>query len=50
MAAATRVALGRPTEDKDLWKLRLKKLEGLVVYGLIEAKVGSGKPELILEL
>jgi len=50
MAAATRVALGRPMEDKDLWRLRLKKLESLIVYGLIEAKVGPVKPELILEL
>lgn len=39
MAAESRVAISRASEDKELWRLRLRKLEDLVVYGLIEAKV-----------
>ena len=39
MATETRIALSHAKEDKDLWRLRLLKLEDLVVYGLIEVKV-----------
>jgi len=39
MASETRVAMTRATDDKELWRLRLRKLEEIVVYGLIEAKV-----------
>jgi hypothetical protein len=40
MASETRLAMSQ-TDDKQIWKLRLKKLQDLVVYALIEAKVRS---------
>ena len=40
MSAETRVGLSRAEEkDKELWTLRLRKLEDLCVYALIESKV-----------
>ena len=40
VAAESRVCLARASErDKDLWKGRLTRLEELVAYGLIEARV-----------
>jgi len=42
VAAESRVCLARAGErDKDLWKARLNRLEELVAYGLIEARVPS---------
>jgi hypothetical protein len=42
MSAETRVGLTRAEEkDKELWTLRLRKLEDLCVYALIESKVPS---------
>jgi hypothetical protein len=41
MATETRVGLFHTKEDKDLWRLRLRKLEDFVVYGLIEVKVSQ---------
>lgn len=43
MATETRIGLSHAKEDKDLWRFRLRKLEDLVVYGLIEAKVSPSK-------
>jgi hypothetical protein len=43
MASETRLALSHATQDKDLWKLRLRKLEDLVTFGLIESKVHISK-------
>ena len=39
MASETRAALAHAKEDKHLWTLRLKKLEELIIYALIESKV-----------
>ena len=39
MATETRIGLSHAKEDKELWRLRLRKLEDLVIYGLIEVKV-----------
>ena len=40
MSAETRVGLQRAEDqDKELWRLRLRKLEELCVYALIESKV-----------
>jgi hypothetical protein len=38
MASETRLAMSQTTE-KQIWKQRLKKLQDLIIYGLIEAKV-----------
>ena len=43
MATETRIGLSHAKEDKNLWRLRLRKLEDLVVYGLIEVKVSLYK-------
>jgi hypothetical protein len=50
MTSETRVTMSRATDDKELWRLRLKKLEDLVVYGLIEAKVNLSATFLMIEL
>ena len=40
VAAETRVALRKADAgDKELWRARLSKLEELVAYGLVEARV-----------
>lgn len=38
MASETRLAMSQTTE-KQIWRQRLKKLQDLIIYGLIEAKV-----------
>jgi hypothetical protein len=38
MASESRIVMSHD-ENKDIWKSRLKKLEDLVVFGLIETKV-----------
>jgi hypothetical protein len=44
MSAETRLGLTRAEEkDKELWTLRLRKLEDLCVYALIESKVLSSR-------
>src|SRR6266496_4845087 len=43
MATETRIGLSHAKDDKQIWRLRLRKLEDLVVYGLIEAKVSVYK-------
>jgi len=39
MVSETRSALVQAEENKELWRLRLRKLEDLIIYGLIEGKV-----------
>lgn len=38
MASETRLAMSQTTE-KQIWKQRSKKLQDLIIYGFIEAKV-----------
>jgi hypothetical protein len=46
MASETRLAKSQ-TDDKQIWQRRLKKLQELVVYALIEAKVRSSRMLII---